>query len=89
MSKPILYVLKYQTQKLCDILCVFYIVFKLVRNAVCTLACNADSRTCMNPDVEYTVFKIVFYEILNTLGIKFIIKTEFLQDSYTNLEFNT
>ena len=45
--------------------------------------------TCMNPDVEYTVFKIVFYEILNKLGIKFIIKTEFLHDSYTNLEFNT
>ena len=45
--------------------------------------------TCMNLDVELTVFKIVFYEILNMLGIKCIIKTEFLQGSYTNLEFNT
>ena len=45
--------------------------------------------TCMNPDVEYTVFKIVFYEILNMIWIKFIIKTEFLQGCYTNLEFNT
>ena len=33
--------------------------------------------TCMNPDVEFTVSKIVFYyEILIMLGIKFITKTE-------------
>ena len=44
---------------------------------------------CMNPDVEFTVFKIVFYEILIMLGIKLITKTYFLQGSDTNLEFNT
>ena len=31
----------------------------------------------MNPDVEFTVFKIVFYEILIMLGIKFMTKTEY------------
>ena len=36
--------------------------------------CTAD--TCMNPDVEFTVFKIVFYKILIMLGINFITKTE-------------
>ena len=33
-------------------------------------ACMRD--TCMNPDVEFTMF----YEILNMLGIKFTTKTE-------------
>ena len=34
--------------------------------------------TCMNyPDVEFTVIKILFYEILIMLGIKFITKTDF------------
>ena len=40
----------------------------------------------MNPDVEFTVIKIVFYEILIMLGIKFLTKTIFLQDYDTNLE---
>ena len=43
--------------------------------------------TCMNPDVEFTVFKIVFSEILSMLWIT---KTYFfLQESHTNLELNT
>ena len=33
--------------------------------------------TCMNPDVEFTVFRIVFYEILVLLGINFITKSEY------------
>ena len=34
---------------------------------------RADMRdTCMNSDVEFTVFKIVLYEISIMLGIKFI-----------------
>ena len=45
--------------------------------------------TCMNPDVEFTVSKIVFYEILIMLGIKFITKTELFTSSDTNLEYNT
>ena len=32
--------------------------------------------TCLNPDVEFTESKIVFYDILIILGIKFITKTE-------------
>ena len=32
--------------------------------------------TCLNPDVGFTESKIVFYEILIMLGIKFITKTE-------------
>ena len=64
------------------VLCIFFLCL-LVRNAVC--AClylppiRAGMRdTCMNPDVEFTVFKIVFYEILIMLGIKFITKTDFV-----------
>ena len=46
--------------------------------------------TCMNPDVEITVFKTVFHGMFITLGIKFITKTKtFLQGSNTNLESNT
>ena len=45
--------------------------------------------TCMNPDVEFTVIKIVIYEILIMLEIKFITETEFLQGFDTNLEFIT
>ena len=45
--------------------------------------------TCMNPDVEVTVFKMLFYEILIMLGIKFITKTELFTSSDTYLEFNT
>ena len=60
----------------------------VVRNALCTLVCTTDA--CMNSDVELTVFKILFYEILVKLGIEFITKSEFiLQGSDTNLEFNT
>ena len=40
---------------------------------------TGDKYTCMNPDVEFTVFKIVYYEILIMLGIKLITKTEFLK----------
>ena len=35
------------------------------------------SDTCMNPDVECTLFKIGLYEILIMLGIRFMIKTDF------------
>ena len=47
--------------------------------------------TCINyPDVEFTVIKILFYEILIMLRIKFITKTNFfLQVSDANLEFIT
>ena len=41
--------------------------------------------TCKNPDVELTVFRIVFYEIL----IKNNNKNIFSQGSDTNLELNT
>ena len=45
---------------------------------------------CVNPDVEFTVFKIVFYEILILLRINFITKKQNVsQGSDTNLEFNT
>ena len=63
-------------------LCEFFLSL-LVRNAVCSLLymyvppIRADTRsirTRMNPDVEFTVFRIVFYEILIMLGIKFITK---------------
>ena len=37
----------------------------------------------MNPDVELTVFKIVLYEILIMLGIKFITKQNFVEGSDT------
>ena len=53
-------------------------LFFVVRNAVYSLVCTAYLRLqvcdmCMIPDVEFTVFKIVFYEILIMLGIKFTI----------------
>ena len=38
---------------------------------------------CMNPDVEFTVFKILFYETFIILN-----KNIFLQSSDTNLESN-
>ena len=38
--------------------------------------CAGMGDTCMYPDVEFTVFTIVFVEILIMLGIKFITKTE-------------
>ena len=44
--------------------------------------------SCMNTDVELTVFKIVFYEILIMHVIKFITKTYVSQGSDTNLEMN-
>ena len=53
-------------------LCVCFLCF-LVRNAVCTLVhvCTANScryeHMCMDPDVLFTVFKIMFYEILTML----------------------
>ena len=53
-------------------LCVCFLCF-LVRNAVCTLVhvCTANlcryEHTCMDPDVLFTVFKIMFYEILTML----------------------
>ena len=51
---------------------------------------RADTRyKCMNPDVEFTVSKIVFYEILIMLRIKLKKKKNCLQGSDTNLEFNT
>ena len=63
---------------------------------MCTFACHVPPirsgmhDTCMNPDVEITVFKILFYEILIMLGIKFIIKKQMcLQGFDTNLELNT
>ena len=40
----------------------------------------------MNPDVEFTVIKIVFYEILIMPGIKFLTINMFLQGYDTNLE---
>ena len=45
--------------------------------------------TRMNPDVELKVFKILYYEILIMLEIKFITKQNYIQGSDTNLEFNT
>ena len=45
--------------------------------------------TCMNFEVDFTVFKIVFYENWIMLGIKFITKTGFFKGSDANLEFNT
>ena len=66
------------------VLCLFYLSL-LVRNAVCTLVYTTDScmymrNMCMYiiPDVEFTVSKIVLYEILIMLGIKFITKTKLL-----------
>ena len=49
------------------VLCVFFLCL-WARNAVCTMLCVPPIRagmrnTCMNSDVEFTVFKIVFYEI--------------------------
>ena len=60
------------------VLCVFFLCL-LVRNAVCTLVlpiCAGMLDTCMSLNVELTVSKIIFYEILIMLGIKFITKTE-------------
>ena len=60
------------------VLCVFLLCL-LVRNAVCTLVlpiCAGMLDTCMSLNVELTVSKIIFYEILIMLGIKFITKTE-------------
>ena len=45
--------------------------------------------TCMNPDVDLTVSKIVFYEILIMLGINLITKQNCLQHSDTNSKLNT
>ena len=50
--------------------------------------CASMHDTCMTPDVEFTVFKIFFYEIFIMLVSKFITKTIFLKSSDTNLEFN-
>ena len=67
---------------ICDIfLCIFSGCI-IQKCCVCTLVCTADScrymrDTCMNFEVDFTVFKIVFYENWIMLGIKFITKTGF------------
>ena len=45
--------------------------------------------TLMNPVLEIKVFTILYYEILIMLQIKFITKQNDIQDSDTNLKFNT
>ena len=77
MIKTILYVLKYQAKKLdlscmCFILCVYWsemlcahmYMFPPNRAGMCD--------ACMNPDVVFTVFKIVFCVMFIMLWIKFI-----------------
>ena len=67
------------------VLCVFFLCL-WARNAVCTMLyvplIRAGMRdTCMKPDVEFTVFtvfKIVFYQILIMPWIKFITKTDYV-----------
>ena len=54
----------------------FYCLCLLVRNAMCTLVIVPPIRvgmrdSCMDPDVVFTVFKIVFY-VMFMLGIKLI-----------------
>ena len=73
---------KYQAQKLCEsFICIFSV---FIGQKCCVHAhlhvppIRAGMRdTCMNPVVEFTVFRIVFYEILVLLGINFITKTEY------------
>ena len=62
MNLSIFYVFKYKAQKLCEsFMCIFFRVFWSEMLCECTLPCTADScDTCMNPDVVFTVFKIVF-----------------------------
>ena len=84
---------KYQAQKLCDsFICIFSV---FVGQKCCVTAAlhvppiRAGMRdTCMNPDVEFTVFSIVFHELLVLLSI-LKQKQNILQGSYTILEFNT
>ena len=76
MSLPILYVCEYQAQKLCEscmciLLCLLYQKYS-VRTVIYVPPIRACMRvTCMNPDVEFTVSKTVFNEILITLGINY------------------
>ena len=68
--------LKYQAKKLnLSFMCFFLCL--LVRNAMCTFVIVPPIRVgmrdaCMNPDVVFTVFKIVFCVMFIMLGLKFI-----------------
>ena len=59
----------------------FMCIFSVFIGMKCCVHTCMDScryeHMCMNPDVVFTVFKIVFYEILIKLGIKFITKQIF------------
>ena len=66
-------------------LCIFSV---LIGQKCCVHTCMdlcKYEHTCMNPDVLFTVFKIVFYEILIMLENKFITK----QDIFYNAVINT
>ena len=67
--------LKYQAQKLdLSFMCIFS-VFIGQKCYVHTCICTDDSCSyapCMNPDVVFTVFNIVFCVMFIMLGIKFI-----------------
>ena len=84
MSQKILYVFTYQIQKLCDSFMCTFSEFtgqkRCVHTDLYVPAIRARmSDMCMNyPDVEFTMFKIVFCEILIMLGINLTTKTELL-----------
>ena len=80
-SQPIPYVSDYQIQKLSDGFIFNFAVFTDQKSCVKTVIYVPPIRaymrvTCLNPDEGFTESKIVFYEILIMLGIKFITKTE-------------
>ena len=61
---------------MCIFLCVYWLEMLYAHLYVPPiLACMPN--TCMNPDLEFTVFKIVYFKILIMLGIKFITKREY------------
>ena len=73
----------------------FMCIFSVLIGKKCCLHSYMDScryeHTWMNPDEVFTVFKIVFYEMMIKLGIKFKTKTDFFYKALinTNLELYT
>ena len=67
------------------ILCEFCLCSSFRNEHVCKLPISASMRdTCLNPDEEYTLLKIVFYEIWPCLESILQQKQNCLQDSDTN-----
>ena len=84
------YDFKYQAQKLCDsFMCTFSVNSLVCTADFCKYAWYVYETRVWNL-MLFTVFKILFYEILIMLGIQVYNKNIFFSQGYdTNLEFNT